>query len=331
MLHRLGCRHRRTRSVLGRSGLRLEAPCVEDGVAHKIRNLTVRLLTARFQREIHGARAGILGRRRAGDDLELIDGIEVDRLGHQTVVALLTDCLGRHAIEIKLPEIVARAADDRQTRSTLRSRRKCSKGRGIALRIVHLQWQICVRRVLHDKPDGRVGRVQHGGRRRHNDSLSRLAQRQGWVESQRVQSVDRKVVLPKRLESLGCDLDRIDSWRQRRDRIRARARGRTRCRHIRRGVRRRHCRIRNSRTRGVRHGARYCTFTGSLRPECRRHPKDREHGEQAKHRTRRRRENAIETICFVCHSSLVKNDSGWTSSSSEKVLFSVGEDYGHPR
>ena len=57
------------------------------------------LVAAGLHGEVEGAGAGVLGWGRAGDDLELVDGVEIDALGDEAVVALLVDGLGGHAVE----------------------------------------------------------------------------------------------------------------------------------------------------------------------------------------------------------------------------------------
>ena len=77
---------------------------------------------------VEGTGAGVLGRWSAGDDLKLIDGIEVDALRDDTVIALLVDGLGGHAIDVELAEVVAGSADDGHSYAGLRAGSEGSEG-----------------------------------------------------------------------------------------------------------------------------------------------------------------------------------------------------------
>src|SRR5207302_5001882 len=116
-----------------------EAPGVEDGVADEVGGLAVVLVASGLHGEVEGAGAGVLGRRGAGDDLKLVYGVEVDALGDETVVALLVDGRGRHAVDVELTEIVAGSADDGHTYAGLGAGGEGSEGGRVALRIVHLE------------------------------------------------------------------------------------------------------------------------------------------------------------------------------------------------
>ena len=115
----------------------------------------------------------------------------LDALRDETVVALLVDGLGGHAVEIELAEIVAGAADDGQARAPA-----CAPGASeakavaIALRVVHLQRQVGVGLVLHDQADGGVGGIEHRRRGGDDDGLGGLADGQDRIEAQDAESVD---------------------------------------------------------------------------------------------------------------------------------------------
>ena len=117
----LGSGNGLSKRVLGSEGFLGEAPCVEDRVANEVRDLAVILESAGLHGEVHGSGSGVLCRRGAGDDLELIDGVDAYGLGDEPVVALLADGLGREAIEIELAEVVARTANDGKAGSALRT------------------------------------------------------------------------------------------------------------------------------------------------------------------------------------------------------------------
>ena len=127
--------------------------------------------------KVHRAGASILGRRHAGDHLELIDGFHADRLADEPVVALLTDGLGGHAIQVELAQVISGAANDRETTASLGAWRECSESRRIALGVVHLQGEIGVGFILHHQAQGRRGRVERWWSSRHHDGLRLLADR----------------------------------------------------------------------------------------------------------------------------------------------------------
>ena len=91
------------------------------------------LVAAGLHGEVERAGAGVLGRRCAGDDLKLVDGVEIDGLRDEAVVALLIDGLGGQTVEIELAEEVAGAADDGHTRAGLRAGSERRKGSRVTL------------------------------------------------------------------------------------------------------------------------------------------------------------------------------------------------------
>src|SRR5260370_10154805 len=115
MLYGLGCRNRRSCGVLDGRSLGGEGPRVEDGIADEVGDLAVVPVTGGLHGEVDRSGALILGWRSAGDDLELVHGVETDAVRYQAVVPLLIDGLCREAIEVKLAEIVPCSTNDRDS------------------------------------------------------------------------------------------------------------------------------------------------------------------------------------------------------------------------
>ena len=93
---------------------------------------------ARLHGKVHRAGARILRGRRAGHHLELIHCVDAHSLRNQPVVSLLTNRFGRHAIQVKLTQVISGTADDRQAAPALRAGSQSSKRRWVALGVVHL-------------------------------------------------------------------------------------------------------------------------------------------------------------------------------------------------
>ena len=146
-------------------GALAELPGVERGVADEVLHAAVILRAAGLHGEVFGAGAGVLGRRCAGDDLHLVDGVHRDGLRDETVVALLADGFGGKAVEIELAEVVAGAADDGEPRAALGAGRERAEGGWIALRVVHDERKAGVGGVLDGHAERRVGRLKLRRRR----------------------------------------------------------------------------------------------------------------------------------------------------------------------
>ena len=170
---------------------------------------------ARLHGEVLSAGTRILDRRSAGDDLELVHRIYVHVERHNPVVSLLIDRFRRDSLEVQLLQIVARTANHGEPAATrLCTRSENAERRGIALRAVHLNGQICVLGILNDRTQHCAARVEHRRCGGHNNSLRRCANRQYRVERQRDQRINREVLLCQGLESLGGYLQRIHGRRQ---------------------------------------------------------------------------------------------------------------------
>ena len=107
VLHGLGSLNFHAQRVIRGQGRGGKTPGIEDGIAHIIRYLPVILESAGLHGEVFSAGADVLRRRRAGDDLELIDSVHVHGQGDQPVVTLLGDGLCRHALYIELAKIAS--------------------------------------------------------------------------------------------------------------------------------------------------------------------------------------------------------------------------------
>src|SRR5207302_2502138 len=158
--------------------------------------------------------AGVLGRRGAGDDLKLVYGVEVDALGDETVVALLVDGRGRHAVDVELTEIVAGSADDGHTYAGLGAGGEGSEGGRVALRIVHLEREVGVGGVFHHEADGCVGGIEDRRRGANLDGLCRLADGQYGIEAEDAEGVDGEVVLLETAKSWRGDAHGVGSGGQ---------------------------------------------------------------------------------------------------------------------
>ena len=191
-----------------------EAPGIEDGVAEEVGGLAVVFVASGLHGEVERTGAGVLGRWRAGDDLKLVDGVEVDALGDETVVALLVDGRGRHAVDVELTEVVAGSADDGHTDAGLCAGSEGGEGSRVALRVVHLQRKVGVGGVLHHEADGRVGGIEDRRSGGDVDGLCRLADGQDGIEAEDAEGVDDQVVLLEAAKSCRCDAQGVGSGRQ---------------------------------------------------------------------------------------------------------------------
>src|ERR1700722_16795181 len=98
----LGRRAVERRACVGNGGLLLaEGVGIEGSIADEIEHSTVEPEASRLHGEVLGTRAHVLGGGHAGDDLELIDRVDVHVQSDGAVVTLLIESLGRNAVEVK--------------------------------------------------------------------------------------------------------------------------------------------------------------------------------------------------------------------------------------
>ena len=172
------------------------------------------LVASGLHGEVESAGAGVLGWRGAGDYLKLVYCVEVNALGHESIVALLVDGRGRHAVDVELTEVVAGTADDGHTYAGLCAGSEGGEGGRVALRVVHLEGEVGVGGVFHHETDGCVGGIEDRRRGANLDGLCRLADGQYGIEAEDAEGVDDEVVLLKTAKACRCDVQGVGSGGQ---------------------------------------------------------------------------------------------------------------------
>ncbi len=150
------------------------APGVKGAGANKAEDRAMVLVGAGLEREVDQTGALVFGVGGAGDDLELVDGLDGQSIGDNTVVALLVDGGYGDTVDVDRGEIVAGAADDGSTRAALCAGQQCGKRRRIALLAAHLERKVLVGGVLQNAAELGIGGFKCG-RSFGDRHLSRLS------------------------------------------------------------------------------------------------------------------------------------------------------------
>jgi hypothetical protein len=150
-----------------------------------------------------------------GNDPQLIDRFNRDRIRDYAIVPLLIGGSGGDTVQVDLGKVISRARHDGSACSSLRARGESCEGSGITLLTVHDQGKALISLIGDDATEGRVGGLQLRRSLGHGHGLLSVSQNESGVETCDIESGYYDVLLPQGPETIRCDGHRIavgDKW-----------------------------------------------------------------------------------------------------------------------